>query len=71
MKFIIFSESLSIQCFHWVLMRIQHHMDMMSCDKKQARLWSKRLHIAIQVKHIYTFDIIFLAYFNGKLQTFI
>ncbi|XP_033149795.1 protein timeless homolog [Drosophila busckii] len=41
------SESLSVQCFHWVLTRMQHDMDMMQCDKKQARLWAKRLHVAL------------------------
>ncbi|XP_001998905.3 protein timeless homolog [Drosophila mojavensis] len=41
------SESLSVQCFHWVLTRMQHDMDMILCDKKQARLWAKRLHVAL------------------------
>ncbi|KAH8358759.1 hypothetical protein KR093_002235 [Drosophila rubida] len=41
------SESLSVQCFHWVLTRMQHDMDMIQCDKKQARLWAKRLHVAL------------------------
>ncbi|EDX13111.1 GD18885 [Drosophila simulans] len=41
------SESLSVQCFHWVLTRMQHDMDMIVSDKKQARLWAKRLHVAL------------------------
>ncbi|EDW83278.2 uncharacterized protein Dwil_GK22409 [Drosophila willistoni] len=41
------SESLSVQCFHWVLTRMQHDMDMIVTDKKQARLWAKRLHVAL------------------------
>lgn len=41
------SESLSVQCFHWVLTRMQYDMDMIQCDKKQARLWAKRLHVAL------------------------
>ncbi|XP_030370378.1 protein timeless homolog [Scaptodrosophila lebanonensis] len=41
------SESLSVQCFHWVLTRMQHDMDMILSDKKQARLWAKRLHVAL------------------------
>ncbi|XP_017487645.1 PREDICTED: protein timeless homolog, partial [Rhagoletis zephyria] len=41
-------ESLSVQCFHWVLTRMQHDMDMIVSDKKQARIWAKRLHVAIQ-----------------------
>ncbi|XP_060645851.1 protein timeless homolog [Drosophila nasuta] len=41
------SESLSVQCFHWVLTRMQHDMDMIQSDKKQARLWAKRLHVAL------------------------
>lgn len=44
-----FSESLSVQCFHWVLTRMQHDMDMIVSDKKQARLWAKRLHVALLV----------------------
>lgn len=52
------SESLSVQCFHWVLTRMQHDMDMIISDKKQARVWAKRLHVALQVStnlKIYSF----------------
>ncbi|XP_037944705.1 protein timeless homolog [Teleopsis dalmanni] len=42
------SESLSVQCFHWVLTRMQHDMDMIVSDKKQARVWAKRLQIGLQ-----------------------
>ncbi|XP_055382504.1 protein timeless homolog [Condylostylus longicornis] len=42
------SESLSVQCFHWVLTRMQHDLDMIISDKKQARLWARRLHVAVQ-----------------------
>ncbi|XP_059218459.1 protein timeless homolog [Stomoxys calcitrans] len=48
MKLELVSESLSVQCFHWVLTRMQHHMDMIVSDKKQARPWAKRLHVALQ-----------------------
>ncbi|TMW46098.1 hypothetical protein DOY81_008822, partial [Sarcophaga bullata] len=48
MKLELVSESLSVQCFHWVLTRMQHDMDMIVSDKKQARLWAKRLHVALQ-----------------------
>lgn len=44
------SEALSTGCLHWVLGRIQHHLDMITSDKKSARAWGKRLHIAMQVK---------------------
>lgn len=44
-----YSEALSNQNYHWVLGRIQHHMDMLTSDKKNVKLWGKRLHIAIQV----------------------
>lgn len=47
MQMHLVSESLSVQCFHWVLTRMQHDMDMMTTDKKQARLWAKRLHVAL------------------------
>ncbi|XP_046806289.1 protein timeless homolog [Lucilia cuprina] len=47
MKLELVSESLSVQCFHWVLTRMQHDMDMIVSDKKQARLWAKRLHVAL------------------------
>lgn len=49
-RFNRFSEALSTQCFHWVLTRIQHHIDMIGSDKKNARLWAKRLHIGILVR---------------------
>lgn len=45
----VYSEALSTQNFHWVLTRIQHHLDMLGSDKKNAILWGKRLHIAAQV----------------------
>lgn len=44
------SEALTTQTFHWVLARVQHHLDMLTSDKKNLMLWGKRLHIAIQVK---------------------
>lgn len=46
---IVFSEALSTQNFHWVLGRIQHHLDMLTSDKKNAKLWERRLTIAMQV----------------------
>uniref|UniRef100_A0A0K8V7G8 Protein timeless n=1 Tax=Bactrocera latifrons TaxID=174628 RepID=A0A0K8V7G8_BACLA len=48
MQLELVSESLSVQCFHWVLTRMQHDMDMIISDKKQARVWAKRLHVALQ-----------------------
>lgn len=42
-------ESLSTNCFHWVVQRIQHHLDMIDSDKRNARTWGKRLHIALKV----------------------
>ncbi|XP_065358652.1 protein timeless homolog [Calliphora vicina] len=47
MKLELVSESLSVQCFHWVLTRMQHDMDMIVSEKKQARLWAKRLHVTL------------------------
>lgn len=44
-----YSESLSNQNFHWVLTRIQHHLDMLTSDKKKTVLWGKRLQISAQV----------------------
>lgn len=49
----VYSESLSNPNFHWVLNRAQHHMDMLTTDKKNLVLWGKRLHIAIQVSLIF------------------
>lgn len=43
------SEALSTQNYHWVLGRVQHHVDMLTSDKKNARQWERRLGIAIQV----------------------
>lgn len=51
--FCSYSESLSNPNFHWVLNRAQHHMDMLTTDKKNLVLWGKRLHIAIQVSLIF------------------
>lgn len=44
------SEALSSTNYHWVLGRIQHHLDMLTSDKKNAKLWERRLNIAIQVR---------------------
>uniref|UniRef100_A0A336MW68 CSON008069 protein n=2 Tax=Culicoides sonorensis TaxID=179676 RepID=A0A336MW68_CULSO len=50
------SESLSTNCFHWVVQRIQHHLDMIDSDKRHARIWGKRLHIALQVNRFKCFN---------------
>lgn len=42
------SESLSVPCFHWIITRIEHFVDMMGSDKTRARLWARRLHVAVQ-----------------------
>uniref|UniRef100_A0A8D8HE95 Protein timeless homolog n=1 Tax=Culex pipiens TaxID=7175 RepID=A0A8D8HE95_CULPI len=42
------SESLSVPCFHWIITRIEHYIDMMRSDKTRARLWARRLHVAVQ-----------------------
>lgn len=42
------SESLSVPCFHWIITRIEHYIDMMGSDKTRARLWARRLHVAVQ-----------------------
>ncbi|XP_031631724.1 protein timeless homolog [Contarinia nasturtii] len=47
-KLPLVSEALSTQNFHWVLGRVQHHMDMLTSDKNNIKLWERRLHIAIQ-----------------------
>lgn len=46
------SEALSTQNFHWVLGRVQHHLDMLTSDKQNIKLWEKRLSIAIQVREL-------------------
>lgn len=53
------SESLSTNCFHWVVQRIQHHLDMIDSDKRHARIWGKRLHIALKVNSSKTFFVCF------------
>jgi timeless len=45
----LISESLSTQCFHWILTRMEHHLEMITSDKRHGRLWARRLHIGIQV----------------------
>ncbi|XP_062536634.1 protein timeless homolog isoform X2 [Armigeres subalbatus] len=47
-KLELVSESLSVQCFHWIITRIEHFVDMMGSDKTRARLWARRLHMAVQ-----------------------
>ncbi|XP_065094550.1 protein timeless homolog [Ochlerotatus camptorhynchus] len=47
-KLELVSESLSVQCFHWIITRIEHFVDMMVSDKTRARLWARRLHVAVQ-----------------------
>ncbi|XP_055616681.1 protein timeless homolog [Toxorhynchites rutilus septentrionalis] len=42
------SESLSVQCFHWIISRVEHYVEMMGSDKTRARLWARRLHVAVQ-----------------------
>lgn len=44
-----FSEALSTTTFHWTIARVQHHLDMLTSDKKNVVQWQKRLHIAVQV----------------------
>uniref|UniRef100_A0A0K8TTM2 Putative dna topoisomerase i-interacting protein n=1 Tax=Tabanus bromius TaxID=304241 RepID=A0A0K8TTM2_TABBR len=48
LPFELVSESMSVQCFHWVLTEMQHHMDMMETDKEQERIWAKRLNVAVR-----------------------
>lgn len=43
------SETLSVQCFHWVTTRIEHDFDMLTSDKTRSRIWARRLHIGVQV----------------------
>lgn len=43
------SEAMNTTTFHWVVARVQHHSDMLTSDKKNVRLWQRRLHIAVQV----------------------
>ncbi|XP_055324474.1 protein timeless homolog [Sitodiplosis mosellana] len=47
-KIPLVSEALSTQNFHWVLGRVQHHLDMLTSDKQNIKLWERRLSIAIQ-----------------------
>ncbi|XP_058811331.1 protein timeless homolog [Topomyia yanbarensis] len=47
-KLELVGESLSVQCFHWIITRIEHYVDMMGSDKTRARLWARRLHVAVQ-----------------------
>lgn len=47
-KLELVSESLSVQCFHWIITRIEHFVDMMVSDKPNARLWARRLNVAVQ-----------------------
>jgi timeless len=42
------SESMSTTVFHWILTRMEHHLEMITSDKRHARLWARRLHIGIQ-----------------------
>lgn len=44
----ISSEPLTESGIHWILTRVEHHIDMISSDKKNARIWSRRMHIAIK-----------------------
>ncbi|XP_055524014.1 protein timeless homolog isoform X2 [Wyeomyia smithii] len=47
-KLDLVSESLSVQCFHWIITRVEYYVDMIRSDKTHARLWSRRLHVAVQ-----------------------
>ncbi|XP_058065592.1 protein timeless homolog [Anopheles bellator] len=42
------SEALSMTTFHWIITRIEGYNDLIVCDKTRKRVWSKRLHNAIQ-----------------------
>lgn len=44
----VVSETLSANTFHYVLTRIQHDADIMQTDKTRARMWGKRLNIAVK-----------------------
>lgn len=42
-----FSETMSVQAFHYVQQLSENYFDLMQTDKKKIRLWSKRLHLAL------------------------
>ncbi|XP_052870855.1 protein timeless homolog, partial [Anopheles cruzii] len=42
------SEALSMTTFHWIITRIEGYSDLIVTDKTRKRVWSKRLHNAIQ-----------------------
>lgn len=55
------SETMNIQCFHWVQSQIEHSHAMMTTDKKKVYVWSRRMHIALQA---YQELILYLAAMN-------
>lgn len=42
-----FSETMSVQTFHYVQQQSENHYDLIQTDKKKRRLWSRRLHVAL------------------------
>lgn len=42
------SETMNIQCFHWVQSQIEHSHAMMATDKKKVYIWSRRMHLALR-----------------------
>ena len=48
---------------------MQHDMDMILSDKKQARLWAKRLHVALQVREYMKTKKQSLPFFSGTFYS--
>lgn len=42
------SETMNIQCFHWVQSQLEHSHAMLVTDKKKVHLWSRRMHLALR-----------------------
>lgn len=47
-KLHLISESLSVNCFHWIITRIQHDLDIIITDKRNKQLWNRRLQLGVQ-----------------------
>lgn len=43
-----YSETMSVQTFHYIQTQLENCYDMLSSDKKKMLLWSRRMHLALR-----------------------
>ncbi|XP_053661191.1 protein timeless homolog [Anopheles marshallii] len=47
-KIELVSESLSIDAFHWIIVRMETYIENITADKTRKSIWARRLHLTVQ-----------------------